>query len=122
MKRTYKKPALFDFSKAGRVVFTLFIAFIAYKILTPPSKETARAQAPDGSREARLHTVYYYANQPSYKIHYRETGKHAWLSLFHLPTYTNAPPDAEATLEWSDDSDRLFLKLGGTSVWHHTFE
>ncbi len=122
MKRTYKKRSLLDASSIGRAAFVLFIAFIAYKILTPPSTETARIESPDGSKTARLRTFYYYDNQPSYKIYYRETGKCAWLSLLHQPAYTNAPPEAKADIAWSADSERLIFRIGGTNIWQHVFE
>ncbi len=123
MKRTYKKRALFDFKKLGQLAFTLFIVFIAYKILTPPSDETARIASPDGSKTARLRTFYYYYNQPSYKIYYRETGKQAWLNLLYLPAYTNAPAaSVKAGLEWSADSRQLDFLMNGTSIWHHVFD
>ncbi|VGO22765.1 hypothetical protein [Pontiella sulfatireligans] len=123
MKRTYKKRALFDSKKLGQLVFGLFIVFIAYKILTPPSDETARIASPDGSKTARLRTFFYYDNQPSYKIYYRETGKRAWLNLLYLPAYTNTPPEAtEAGIEWSADSEQLFFTINGSSIWHHAFE
>lgn len=121
MKRVYKKRSLFDSKKLGQFAFTLFIVFIAYKILTPPSNETARIISPDGSKTARLRTFYYYDNQPSYKIYYREAGKRAWLNLLYLPAYTNAPSHAEADIEWSGDSDRLDFLINGTSIWHHAF-
>lgn len=123
MKRVYKKPSLFNFKKMGQIAFTLFIVFIAYKILTPPSDETARIQSPDGSKTARLRTFYYYDNQPSYKIYYREMGKRIWLNLFYLPAYTNTPPEStETTMEWSPDSERLDFLINGSSIWHHAFE
>ncbi|WP_372846567.1 hypothetical protein [Pontiella sp.] len=122
MKRSYQRRSTFDFSKLGQLVFVLFVVFVAYKILTPPSNETARAQAPDGSKTARLRTFYYYDHQPSYKIYYRETGKRAWLNLLYLPAYTNAPAGTEAGLEWSGDSERLDFLIGGTSIWHHVFD
>lgn len=114
---------MFDFKKAGRLAFTLFVVFVAYKILTPPSDETARVASPDGRRTARLRTYYYFDNQPSYKIYYRETGKRAWLGLYHLPAYTNTPPETtEASIEWSPDSTTLDFLLNGTSVWRHAFD
>ncbi len=122
MKRVYKKRLRFDFSKVGRAAFVLFIAFIAYKILTPPSDETARVESPDGSKTARLRTFYYYDNLPSYKIYYRETGKRVWLNLLYLPAYTNAAADAKADIAWSADSERIFFSLDGTNIWQHTFD
>jgi hypothetical protein len=122
MKRSYKKRKAFDLKRLGQLVFTLFVVFIAYKILTPPSNETARIESPDGSKTARLRTYYYYDNQPSYKIYYREAGKKAWLNLLHLPAYTNVPPEsAEASLKWSSNSERIDFLMNGTSIWHHTF-
>lgn len=122
MKRTYKKRSLFDHNQLGKVFLTGFVLFIAYRILTPPSDETARVTAPDGSKTARLKTVYYYDQQPSFKVYYRETGNHAWLGLFTLPAYTNTPPDqTRADLHWSTDSEHLYLTINGTSVWQHVF-
>lgn len=123
MKRSYKKQPLFDSKKLGQVAFTLFVVFVAYRILTPPSTETARIESPDGSKTARLRTFYYFDNQPSYKIYYRETGKHAWLNLLYLPAYTNTPPELQnAAIEWRNDSEALDFQINGTSIWRHVFE
>ena len=123
MKRNYKTQPLFDRKRLGSFAFTLFVVFIAYKILTPPSKETQRITSPDGSKTARLKTFYYYDKQPSYRIYYREDGKGMWLNLLYLPTYTNSPPETHRPrLTWSTDSEQIDFVLSGTSVWHHTFE
>jgi len=122
MKRTYKKRALFDVKRFGQLCFTLFVVFIAYRILTPPSDEPMRITSPDGSKTARLRTFYYLDHQPSYKIYYHETGHKVWLNLLYLPAYTNAPPDATAALAWSPDSSRLDFLINGTSIWDHAFE
>ena len=123
MKRSYKKQSLFDAKRVGQFAFTLFIVFIAYKILTPPSHETARVLSPDGSKIARLRTFYYYDNQPSYKIYYRETGKKVWLNLLYLPAYTNEPADTlKASIEWGPDSETVFFKMNGSNIWHHSFD
>lgn len=123
MKQRYKKQRLFDRKQLGKLVFTLFIVFVAYRILTPPSDETARIESPDGSKTARLRTIHYFDQQPSYKIYYRDTGKHAWLGLYHLPSYTNAPPESHnPSIEWSPDSEHLIFRINGTSVWHYAFE
>lgn len=122
MKRTYQKQARFDLKRLGPVGFTLFVAFIAFKILTPPSDETARLPSPDRSKTARLRTFYYLDNQPSYKVYYRETGKKAWLNLLYLPAYTNVPAETQqADIEWNENSDRIDLLMNGTSIWHHSF-
>jgi len=122
-KRIYRKQPLFDFKKLGQFAFTLFVVFVAYRILTPPSDETARIESPDGNKVARLRTEYYFDNQPSYKIDYREAGKRVWLSLLYLPAYTNAPPELHnPDIKWSPDSAALYFSLGGTSIWHHAFE
>ena len=122
MKRSYKKRSVFDVKRLGQFAFTLFVVFIAYKILTPPSNETARVKSPDGSKTARVRTFYYYDDQPSYKIYYRDAGKRVWLNLLYLPAYTNAPSDASADIEWTPNSDQLDFLINGSSIWHHVFE
>ena len=100
----------------------LFVVFVAFKILTPPSIEVAKVQSPDGSRTARLRK-FYYVSQPSYKIYYRDLTKRLWLNLLYLPSYTNVPhATAVETLEWSSDSEHLYFKINDTSIWHHAFE
>jgi hypothetical protein len=122
MKRSYRKHRRPDFGKLGVIAFTLFVAFVAYTILTPPSEEVAIAVSPDGLRSAKLQKVYYTA-QPSYKIYYRDTGKRLWLRVLHMPSYTNVPhATAVETLEWTPDSDRLLFSINGTNVWHRVFE
>ena len=123
MKRVYKKPSMFSPKQLGTVAFAIFVVFVAFRILTPPSDEVSRTEAPDGSRTARLRRVFYYNNQPSYKIDCRDTGKAMWLTIYHLPAYTNVPPEsAHPNIAWSSDSQRLDFLMNGTSIWHHTFE
>ena len=122
MKRVYKKKTLFDPKRLGMGAFTLFIVFVAFKILTPPSTEVAIIASPDGTKTARLRKFYYVA-QPSYKVYYRDTGKLIWLNLLYLPSYTNVPhATVKESLEWSPDSERLDFIINGTSIWSHTFD
>ena len=122
MERSYRKHRSLDRRKLGVGIFTLFIAFVAYTILTPPSKEVALVVSPDGHRSAKLQKVYY-VTQPSYKIYCREEGQRLWLRLHHMPSYTNVPyATAVETLEWSPDSKHLFFSINGTTVWHYAFQ
>jgi len=122
MKRIYKKKTVLDPKRLGFGVFTFFIVFVAFKILTPPSTELAVIDSPDGSKTVRLRK-FYYVSQPSYKIYYRESGKKGWLNLLYLPSYTNVPHEtASESIEWSPDSEHLFFKINGTSIWSYTFE
>ena len=121
-KRNYRKRLPFDRKKLGVGIFTLFIVYVAFKILTPPSTDVAVLASPDGSRVAKLRK-FYYVSQPSYKIYYREAGNRTWLNLLYLPSYTNMPhATATESLEWSPDSEHLLFKINGTSIWHHTFD
>ena len=122
MKQRYKKHALFNTKKLGIGLFTFFVVFVAFRIMTPPSTEMAVIQSPDGSKSARLRK-FYYVSQPSYKIYYRESGKKIWLNLLYLQSYTNVPHQtATETIEWGPDSEHLYFKINGTSIWHHAFE
>lgn len=122
MKRIYHKRPFFSVTNPGAWAFTLFVIFVACKILTPPSEELIRVVSPDGSKTARLIRYFYYENQPSYKIDNRASGKAVWLNLYHLPAYTNvALASAQASIKWSDDSQRLDFLMNGTSIWHHVF-
>ena len=121
MRRSYKKQSAFDTKRLGFGIFTLFIVFVAFKILTPPSQELARINSPDGSKTARLRR-FYYVSQPSYKIDYREADKLVWLNLLHLPSYTNVPhATAHESISWSPDSKKLYFKINGTNIWMHRF-
>ncbi len=112
---------MLDSKRLGLGIFTLFIVYIAFKILTPPSSEMARIDSPDGTKTVRLRK-FYYISQPSYKIYYRETGKWAWLNLLYLPSYTNVPHEtASEVIEWSPDSERIDFKINGSSVWTYDF-
>ncbi|RKX40109.1 MAG: hypothetical protein DRP64_13175 [Verrucomicrobia bacterium] len=113
---------MLDPKRLGFGIFTLFIVFVAFKILTPPSMEVALIDSPDGSKTARLRK-FYYVSQPSYKIYYRETDKLVWECLLYLPSYTNTPhATATESIEWAPDSENLFFKINGTSIWSHAFE
>lgn len=121
MKRRYKKQPILDRKRMGMGIFTLFIAFVAFKILTPPSAEMARINSPDRSRTARLRK-FYYVSQPSYKIDCRDAGKLVWLNLLYLPSHTNTPhATASESIEWSPDSATLYFRINGTSIWSHAF-
>ena len=89
MQRTYKKQRRFDSKKLGPLVFTLFVVFVAYKILTPPSSELARIESPDGTKTARLRTIHYFDNQPSYKIYYRV--RNNTVELIHIRHTSRRP-------------------------------
>jgi hypothetical protein len=121
MKRVYKKKSLFDSKRFGFGFFTLFLVFIAFKILTPPSTEVAIIDSPDGTKTARLRKFYYTA-QPSYKIYYRDTDKLVWLNLLYLPSYTNVPHETvKEAIEWSADSETLDFIINDSSIWSYTF-
>jgi hypothetical protein len=121
MKRSYKKQSLFDPKRIGLWFFTLFIVFVAFKILTPPSTEVALIDSPDGTKTARLRK-FYYVSQPSYKIYYRDADKLVWLSLLYLPSYTNVPHETVTeSIEWGSDSESLYFKINGTSIWSYDF-
>ncbi|QBG46280.1 hypothetical protein EGM51_02250 [Verrucomicrobia bacterium S94] len=122
MKRNYRKRPAFDVRNPGKVIFALFVVFIAYRILTPPSEDTLIVTSPDGSRTARLKTEFYFDHQPSYKIYFRDTDQKYWNSLYYIPAYTNMPPETHhPDLKWSENSVRLDFMLGGSSIWHHVF-
>lgn len=101
------------------MLFALFVVFIAYRILTPPSRESEPIASPDGSREARLRVVRFYDDHLTYKIQCRTAGKPAWIGLGQL--VTNEHLFAETELRWSENSERLNLLFDGTSVWDHAF-
>ncbi len=123
MQRSYKKKSPFDLKQLGTLVFATFVVFVAFRILTPPSDELMQVRSPDGTKTARLRRYFYYNNQPSYKIYYRKSDKTMWLGLYHLPAYTNIPPEtAEPSIAWSGDSQQLDFIMNGTSIWHHVFE
>ncbi len=120
MKRTYRQQRSSGFRKLGTFLFSLFVLFVAYRILTPPKKELARISSPDGKKEARLRRIYY-VSQPSYKIDYREKGNRLWLNLLYLPSYTNVPPDAaRAAIRWGPESERLYFSINGSNIWSYT--
>ncbi len=121
MKRIYKKTKTLDLQRIGYGAFTLFVVFVAFRILTPPSQELARINSPDGTMSARLR-VFHYVSEPSYKVDYREADKLVWLNLLYLPSYTNTPHDSsQMNIEWSPNSEHLYLKLNDAPIWHHSF-
>ena len=121
MRQRYPQIFMFNSRRIGLGIFALFILFVAFKILTPPNIEIARAISPDNSKTVRLRKFYYVA-QPSYKVDYREKNKLVWLNLLYLPSYTNAPyATAVETIEWSNLNTINFL-INSTSIWTHTFE
>ena len=122
MKRDYKKRPMLDLKHVGKIVFALFVIFIAYRILTPPSEETLVIDSPDGSKTARLKTEFYFDNQPSYKIYCRTADQKRWEALFYIPAFTNTPANTHnPDLQWSENSSRLDFLISGTSIWHHSF-
>jgi len=123
MKRAYRKLRKFNLHVNGfGIGLTLFIAFVAFRILTPANYELARIASPDGEKTARL-SKFYYTSQPSYKVCYRKTGQRLWHNLFYLPAYTNVPHQtATEIMEWSPDSMHLYFLIDGDLIWEHSFD
>lgn len=121
MKRTYKKRPRINLASFGRAGFILLIGFVAYRILTPSSRELMQRTAPDETRTARLKLIYHTEN-PTCRIEYRDSGNRVWRILLNttFPPEAGIPPD-QTELGWSDDSQTLHLLLNTTSVWNHTF-
>ncbi|OUX38872.1 MAG: hypothetical protein CBE26_00375 [Kiritimatiellaceae bacterium TMED266] len=111
-------PPLLNRSIIRKIGITCFMAFIAFRILTPPQKNLFQ-DAPNGSQQARLKIFYYTQDIPSYKIYTRPNGTLLWKNQLYLPAYTNTP-NPTATLKWSHDSQRLDLLINQTSIWHTT--
>lgn len=121
MKRVYKKPPKFSIKQVATGIFVVFVLFIAYVILEPPNEEIARIESPDGSKEARLRRFQYTSEEPTYRVYYRESGKWAWLNLLQLPGSKIENEVAQIQLEWSTNSERLYLHINEAAYWHHTF-
>jgi hypothetical protein len=100
-----------------KVAMGLFMTFIAFRILTPPSHNLL-LDAPNGTQQARLKTFYYTEDIPSYKVYTRPTGTLLWKNQLYYPAFTNTP-NPKAQLQWSSDSQRLDLLINQTSIWHH---
>ena len=56
-----------------KIGMVLFMVFIAFQILTPPSNNNVY-HAPNGTQQARLKTFYYTEGIPSYKVYTRSSG------------------------------------------------
>ena len=106
--------------RIGRVAFTLFLLFVAFRILTPKSETLTKVESPDGTKTARLRRIHY-VSEPSYKIDVRERGKVVWLNLLYLPVCTNVPAGAAKTLQWSADSRRLIFRANDEVVRTYRF-
>jgi hypothetical protein len=102
-----------------KVAMGLFMAFIAFRILTPPSHHL-RLDAPNGTHQARLKIFYYTEGIPSYKVYTRPAGTLLWKNQLYYPAFTNTP-NPHAQLQWSSDSQRLYLLINGNSIWHQAY-
>ena len=122
MKRKQNLPKRLGVRHLQTFLLTAFVLFIAYKILTPPKKELARIDAPNGTKTARLQRISYYENHPSYRIDYREANERIWQTLYDLSAYTNLPPEqALPSIDWSPDSTHLSFFMNGTCIWQYDF-
>jgi len=103
----------------GLMALLGFALFVSFRIFTVPSKTVQMLTSPDGSREARLQSVYY-SSDPGFKVSVRR--KLVWQTLLYLHEYTNAPAGSQtAELRWSPDSRHLYLEVAEESVWRHDF-
>jgi len=103
----------------GLMTLLGFALFVSFRIFTVPSETVQRVTSPDGSREARLQSVYY-SSDPGLKVAVRR--KLVWQTLLYLHEYTNAPAGLRtAGLRWSPDSRRLYLEVAEETVWQHDF-
>ena len=109
-------PPLLNRQNVQKIGMGLFMFFIAFRILTPPSNNKYY-NAPNGTQQARLKTFYYTEGIPSYKVYTRPNGNLLWSNKLYWPAFTNTP-NPVAHLQWSSDSQRLDLLINGTSIWH----
>ena len=109
-------PPLMNRQIVQKIGMGLFMFFIAFRILTPPSNNNVY-NAPNGTQQARLKTFYYTEGIPSYKVYTRSSGTLLWKNQLYWPALTNTP-NPVAHLQWSSDSQRLDLLINGSSIWH----
>jgi len=100
-------------------VGVVFMLFVAYKILTPPTDVLDIKTSPDGKIVARLRAIYYLSD-PVYKIDYHQVDHWAWRNLYLRSNQLYSP--SSLTLKWEEDSKVLFLFSRRKMVWKYSFE
>ena len=103
---------------ALRVAAFVALAFIAHRMLREPTWTVQRLESPDGRRTALLQRTTYV------KDHLRVRVKDGrwWFVPYYSPAFTNNfREDMGERLRWSEDSNRLVLRLRGEDVWMYDF-
>jgi hypothetical protein len=122
MARDYRNLLRSEGVWVPRWVVTLVLGAVlvgvALRILVPPSWLVQRLDSPDGKRAAQLLRTQYL--RQSLVVHVKEGA--LWHTAFYSPPITNDyRVDLGERLVWSEDSNRLFLLLGGRRIWGHDF-
>jgi hypothetical protein len=94
------------------------LLWIALRILTPPAWVIQRLDSPDGSRTALLLRTQH--TRQHFTVRVRDRG--AWYTLMTSPPLTNDfRVDLGERVSWSTNSERLFFRCGGETIWGYDF-
>jgi len=94
------------------------LLFVGSRIFFPPSWIIQRLDSPDGKRAAELFRTQYL--QQNFAVHVR--AGMLWHTAYCSPPLTNDDRvDLGERLLWSKDSNRLYFRMQGRTVWGHDF-
>jgi hypothetical protein len=102
-----------------QVAGVVFMLFVAYKILTPPTDVLDIKTSPDGKIVARLRAIYYLSD-PVYKIDYHQVDHWAWRNLYLRSNQLYSPESLALT--WGKNSGDLLLFSHEKIVWKYSFK
>lgn len=124
MKAWFQAQLRKDFwrNTRGQLIFVgaIFLAYLAYRILTPPVTLIQESSSPDGSRTLLLRKIYYTAT-PDISIALKHGIMRQTIHYFSPPEGNPEQP-RKYRLRWAPDSQGVFLQLNGTNVWAHQFQ
>lgn len=94
------------------------VVAVALRILVPPSWIVQRLDAPDGRRSAQLLRTQYL--HQSFVVHVKDGL--LWHTAYYSEPITNDyRTDLGERLAWSEDSQRLYLRVQGRAAWGYDF-
>lgn len=117
-QRLTRGPGVFVPRWAIGGVVALALLLVGLRLLVPPSRVVQRLDSPDGRRIALLERTRH--TREHFTVRVKDGA--AWYTLLTSPPLTNDfRVDLQERLSWSTNSERLYFRWQGQTIWGYDF-